>query len=130
MAKTVLIVEDNPMNMRLFTDLLEASGYATLQAVEGGPVLALVRESRPDLILMDIQLPGISGLDLTRLLKSDDELRHIPVIALTAGAFRSDEEAGREAGVDGYLTKPISIPLFLQVVKKHLGNEGGPRIAA
>ena len=92
MAKTVLIVEDNELNMKLFHDLLEAHGYNTVQTRNGIEVMALAREHRPDLILMDIQLPEVSGLEVTRWLKDDEELRSIPVIAITAFAMKGDEE--------------------------------------
>jgi two-component system cell cycle response regulator DivK len=120
MSKTVLIVEDNVLNMKLFNDLLEGHGYHTLQAVDGGQVLKMVREHRPDLILMDIQLPTISGFQITQQLKEDDELRSIPVIALTAFAMRGDEERIRSAGCDAYLTKPITVASFLKAVAQFL----------
>ena len=102
MSKKVLIVEDNELNMKLFHDLLDAQGYETLQTREGLQALALARQHRPDLILMDIQLPEISGLEVTKWLKEDDELAHIPVIAVTAFAMKGDEErirAGRLRGL-------------------------------
>src|SRR2546423_13526908 len=91
-SKTVLIVEDNELNMKLFNDLLEAHGYATLQTRDGMEALKIAREHRPDLIVMDIQLPEVSGLDVTKWLKEDDNLREIPVIAVTAFAMKGDEE--------------------------------------
>ena len=126
MAQKILIVEDNDLNMRLFTDVLEAHGYNILQAVDGGPVLDLAREHRPDLILMDLQLPGMSGLDVTRVLKQDDDARHIPVVALTASAFKSDEKEMREAGAAGYISKPISIAGFLNTVRDQVGTAPAP----
>jgi two-component system cell cycle response regulator DivK len=122
MAKTVLIVEDNELNMKLFNDLLEARGYRVVQTRSGHQVLALAREHRPDLILMDIQLPEISGLDVTTWLKDDAELRSIPVIAITAFAMKGDEERIRSKGCDGYLSKPISIPRFLDTVQQFAGT--------
>ena len=116
--KTILIVEDNPLNMKLFHDLLEAHGYATLQAKEGNEALKLTREHLPNLILMDIQLPEISGLDVTRLIKADDRLRHIPIVAVTAFAMRGDEEKIREAGCEAYMSKPISIAHFMEVIER------------
>ncbi len=121
MVKTVLIVEDNELNMKLFNDLLQAHGYHTVQTMDGREVLKLAREKRPDLILMDIQLPEISGLEVTKLLKADDELKSIPVIAVTAFAMKGDEEKIRDGGCEGYLAKPISVPIFLETISKFLG---------
>ena len=121
MAKTALIVEDNALNLKLMRDLLEASGIATLQTKDGKEALELARQHRPDVILMDIQLPDVSGLDVTRWIKADPELKHIPVIAVTALALRGDEERVREAGCDAYITKPISVTNFLEVVRRYLG---------
>lgn len=120
MNKTVLIVEDNELNMKLFNDLLEAHGYATLQTRDGMEALRIARESRPDLILMDIQLPEISGLEVTKWLKEDDQLRHIPVVAVTAFAMKGDEEKIRNGGCEDYIAKPISIETFMTTVNKHL----------
>jgi two-component system cell cycle response regulator DivK len=120
MAKTVLIVEDNELNMKLFHDLLDAQGYQTLQTREGLAALSIAREHRPDLILMDIQLPEISGLEVTKWLKEDDELSHIPVIAVTAFAMKGDEERIREGGCEAYLSKPISVTHFLETVRRFL----------
>jgi two-component system cell cycle response regulator DivK len=121
MAKTVLIVEDNELNMKLFNDLLEAHGYQTLQTRDGMEALKIAREHRPDLIVMDIQLPEVSGLDVTKWLKEDDHLRSIPVIAVTAFAMKGDEEKIREGGCEDYIAKPISVTKFLETVQKHLG---------
>ncbi|HLG87644.1 MAG TPA: response regulator [Alphaproteobacteria bacterium] len=118
--KTVLIVEDNELNMKLFNDLLEAHGYATLQTRDGMEALKIAREHRPDLIVMDIQLPEVSGLDVTKWLKEDDNLRAIPVIAVTAFAMKGDEEKIREGGCQDYIAKPISVTKFLETVEKHL----------
>ena len=120
MAKTILIVEDNELNMKLFNDLLEAHGYHTLQTRDGRDVVDLARQHRPDLIIMDIQLPEISGLEVTRILKDDDELKSIPVIAVTAFAMKGDEEKIREGGCEGYIAKPISVPNFLETVSRFL----------
>ena len=116
MAKTVLIVEDNELNMKLFNDLLEAHGYATLQTRNGLEALDIAREHEPDLILMDIQLPEVSGLEVTKWLKEDDELSHIPVIAVTAFAMKGDEEKIRQGGCEAYISKPISVSTFLATV--------------
>ena len=121
MAKTVLIVEDNEINMKLFTDILQAKGYRTLQDKDGSEVIDIARRESPDLILMDIRLPGISGLDITRMLKDDSELRAIPVVAVTAFSSKSDEEKCLDGGCDGYIAKPIIISVFLQTLTKFLG---------
>ena len=122
MTKKVLIVEDNELNMKLFHDLLDAQGYATLQTREGLQALALAREHRPNLILMDIQLPEVSGLEVTKWLKEDDDLKAIPVIAVTAFAMKGDEERIREGGCEAYLSKPISVAKFLATVRTYLGE--------
>ena len=116
----VLIVEDNVLNMKLFNDLLEAHGYTTLQVMDGLEVLQIARLHRPDLILMDIQLPVVSGLEITKRLKADEELRGIPVLAVTAFAMQGDEEKIRQAGCDDYMTKPISIAGFMKAVEYHV----------
>ena len=123
MTKTVLIVEDNELNMKLFNDLLEAHNLATLQTKDGREVLDIVREHMPDLIIMDIQLPEVSGREVTKWLKADDAFKHIPVIAVTAFAMKGDEQKIREVGCDDYISKPISVSHFMEVVHKHLGVE-------
>ncbi len=120
MAKKILIVEDNELNMKLFHDLLDAHGYQTIQTSDGMAALDLAREHRPDLILMDIQLPEVSGLEVTKWLKEDDTLRAIPVIAVTAFAMKGDEEKIREGGCEAYISKPISVAHFLETVRKFL----------
>ena len=120
MAKTILIVEDNELNMKLFNDLLQAHGYNTLQTMDGRDVMGIAQEQKPDLILMDIQLPEISGLEVTKMLKADDDLKSIPVIAVTAFAMKGDEEKIREGGCEGYIAKPISVPTFLETIAKFL----------
>lgn len=122
MSKTVLIVEDNELNMKLFHDLLDAHGYRTIQTRNGMKALELAREHRPDLILMDIQLPEVSGLEVTKWLKEDEELRAIPVIAITAFAMKGDEERIRSGGCEAYISKPISVAEFLDTVNKFLGE--------
>lgn len=123
MAKKILIVEDNDLNLKLFRDLLHAHGYEIAETKEGLEALALTRQERPDLILMDIQLPEISGLDVTRRIKADPELAHIPIIAVTAFAMKDDEEKILRAGCQAYISKPISIGPFLHTVRKFLGEE-------
>ena len=120
MPKKVLIVEDNELNMKLFHDLLEAQAYETLETREGLSALSLARQHRPDLILMDIQLPEISGLEVTKWLKDDDQLAAIPVIAVTAFAMKGDEEKIREGGCEAYIAKPISVANFLETVQRFL----------
>lgn len=119
-GKKVMIVEDNELNMKLFHDLLEAHGVETIQARDGKNVLALAREHKPDLVLMDIQLPEVSGLDITKWLKEDDELKSIPVIAVTAFAMKGDEQKIREGGCEDYISKPISVIKFIETVQKYL----------
>jgi two-component system, cell cycle response regulator DivK len=123
MAKTILIVEDNELNMKLFHDLLEAHNYQTLQTRDGNDALALAREHRPDLILMDIQLPGVSGLEVTRQIKADDELKSIPVVAVTAFAMKGDEDRIREGGCEAYIAKPIRIDELISTVQQFIGSE-------
>lgn len=119
--KKVLIVEDNELNMKLFNDLLDAHGYKTLQTRDGMEALDMAREHHPDLILMDIQLPEVSGLEVTKWLKADDELQSIPVVAVTAFAMKGDEEKIREGGCEAYISKPISVATFLDTVRKFIG---------
>lgn len=121
MPKTVLIVEDNELNMKLFHDLLEANGYQTIQTRSGSEALKLAREHRPDLVLMDIQLPEVSGLEVTKWIKDDEDLRHIPVVAVTAFAMKGDEERIRAGGCEAYISKPISVAKFLETVRSFLG---------
>ncbi|MBI1239266.1 MAG: response regulator [Alphaproteobacteria bacterium] len=120
MSKTVLIVEDNELNLKLFHDLLDANGYQTLQTRDGLEALELARTHHPDLILMDIQLPEVSGLEVTKWLKEDEQLKAIPVIAVTAFAMKGDEEKIREGGCEAYLSKPISVARFLDTVRRFL----------
>jgi two-component system cell cycle response regulator DivK len=114
--KTVLIVEDNELNMKLFNDILEAQGYTVLQTRDGLSALDIARQHMPDLILMDIQLPEVSGIEVTKWLKEDDTLKSIPVIAVTAFAMKGDEEKIREGGCEAYISKPISVMSFLQTI--------------
>lgn len=121
-TKTVLIVEDNELNMKLFHDLLDAHGYRTIQTRNGLDALPLAREHRPSLILMDIQLPEVSCLEVTKWLKEDDELRGIPVVAVTAFAMKGDEERIRSGGCEAYISKPISVMTFLDTVRRYAGG--------
>lgn len=120
MSKTVLIVEDNELNMKLFHDLLEIHGINTIQTRDGHEVMDIAREKKPDLILMDIQLPGINGYEITKMMKKDEELKNIPIIAVTAFAMKGDEEKAREHGCEGYISKPISLVDFVSDVQKYL----------
>ena len=120
MAETILIVEDNEMNMILFNDLLVQEGYKTLQSVDGSDALQLAKEHHPDLVVMDIQLPQVSGLERTKEIKADEELKDIPIIAVTAFSLEGGIEKILAAGCDDVLGKPISVPSFLELVKKHL----------
>ncbi len=122
MAKKVLVVEDNELNMKLFSDLLEAHGIEAVQTKDGNDVLDLARKHNPDLIIMDIQLPEVSGLDITKRLKEDDELARIPVIAVTAFAMKGDEEKIRQGGCEDYISKPISVAHFIETVQKYIGS--------
>lgn len=121
MSKRVLIVEDNELNMKLFHDLLDAHGYETLQTRDGMEALEIARAERPDLILMDIQLSEVSGLEVTKWLKEDDTLREIPVVAVTAFAMKGDEEKIRQGGCEAYIAKPISVAQFIETVQRFLG---------
>jgi two-component system, cell cycle response regulator DivK len=120
LRQRVLIVEDNDLNMKLFNDLLVAHGYDTLQTKDGVEALALARQHRPDLILMDIQLPEVSGLEVTKWIKEDKSLSMIPIIAVTAFAMKGDREKMRNGGCEDYIAKPISVANFLQTVERFL----------
>lgn len=122
MTKTVLIVEDNELNMKLFRDLLEAHGIATIETRNGMEVLDIAHAKKPDLVLMDIQLPEVSGLDVTKWLKNDEALKSIPVIAVTAFAMKGDEEKIRQGGCEDYISKPISVTRFLEVIQTYLNK--------
>ena len=120
MKKTVLIVEDNELNMKLFRDLLEAHDIDAVQTNSGHAVLDMAREHKPDLVLMDIQLPEVSGIEVTKWLKAEEDLHHIPVIAVTAFAMKGDEEKIRESGCEDYISKPISVTEFMDVISRYL----------
>src|SRR4051812_16738664 len=121
MAK-VLIVEDNPANMTLAIFLLETAGHTVISATDAEAGLTLAREQLPDLVLMDIQLPGMDGLEATAVLKRDEATRAIPVIALTALAMKGDEERIRSAGCDGYIAKPLAYRDFMTTVAATLDS--------
>jgi len=122
MAKKVMIVEDNELNMKLFHDLLHTQNYETIETSNGLDAVELARQHMPDLILMDIQLPEVSGLDVTKWIKEDDALKMIPVIAITAFAMKGDEERIRQGGCEAYISKPISVSKFLETIRSYLGD--------
>lgn len=121
-AKRILIVEDNELNMKLLNDVLEAHGYEIIPSRHGEAAHPLAREYRPHLILMDVQLPDISGLEAARRLKQDEATRNIPIIAVTAFAMAGDERKTLESGCDAYIAKPIMLREFLEIVEKFIGS--------
>jgi two-component system, cell cycle response regulator DivK len=121
--KRILIVEDNDLNLKLFRDLLGANGYETIETKEGYEAINMAKTMHPDLILMDIQLPEISGLEVTKRIKADKEMRHIPIIAVTAFAMKNDEEKILHAGCEAYISKPIAIADFLNSVRYFLRED-------
>lgn len=118
--RRILVVEDNDLNLKLFRDLLIAQGYSVLHTRDGIEAFRLARTHRPDLVLMDIQLPEVSGFEVTRWMKDDPALRDIPVVAVTAFAMAGDEEKAKAAGCAAYVTKPIAVKPFLETVAKCL----------
>ena len=122
MGKAVLIVEDDPRNLRLVRDLLQVKGYETIEAVDGRQGVALAKEHHPKLILMDIQMPVMDGIQAAKILKADQDTKAIPIIAFTAYAMKGDEEKMREAGCDGYIPKPIDIKVFLKKVGQYFDD--------
>ncbi len=120
--KIVLVVEDNHLNMKLVKTLLESNGYEVLGATEAATGIKLAKERNPSLILMDLQLPGMDGLEATRIIKNDKKLKNIPVIAVTAFAMPCDREAAVKAGCDGYIQKPIDPDAFVEKVNVYLGK--------
>ncbi len=123
MAKRVLVVEDNELNLKLFCDLLRAHGFATEPVRDGREAVARAKAFEPDLVVMDIQLPYVSGLDLIGQMKRDPRLRAIPIMAVTAYAGRDDEERIRAAGANAYVSKPISVMRFVEEVRALLPVE-------
>ena len=121
MPKKILIVEDNELNMKLFSDLLGAHGYETRQTREGLKAIDIAKKYKPDLILMDIQLPEVSGLEVTKWIKDDKNLSDIPVVAVTAFAMKGDEKRIRDGGCQAYISKPITVTTFLATIRKFLG---------
>ncbi len=122
MAKRILVVEDNDLNRKLFCDVLKANGYEVVPVADGQNVLATAKRFAPQLVIMDIQLPNVSGIDLIAALKADPALRAAPVLAVTAYAGKGDEERIRDAGAEDYLAKPVSITPFMAAVRALLGD--------
>ena len=118
MAKRILVVEDNDLNRKLFCDVLKANGHEVVPVADGSNVLATARKFAPDLVIMDIQLPGVSGVDLIAQIKDDRELAKVPVLAVTAYAGKGDEERIRGAGAEDYLAKPVSIGPLMAAVRR------------
>ena len=122
MAKVILIVDDEPRNLKLFRDLLQASGYTTIEATDGEQGVELARARKPDLILIDVQVPVMDGLEATRILKADATTGNIPILALTSYAMKGDKERILKAGCDGYLAKPLDIKELLKTVTEYLSG--------
>lgn len=118
-SKTILVVEDNDLNMKLVKSLLKLGSYVILGATDAETGIRLAREKKPDLILMDIQLPGMDGLTATKILRKTEELESTPIIALTSHAMEGDEQKARDAGCDGYISKPIDTRNFLQSIENY-----------
>jgi len=121
MTKRILVVEDTEDNRQIMCDLLTAAGFEMVEAEDGAAGVAAAEREKPDLILMDIQLPVMDGYEATRRIKANAELKHIPIIAVTSYALSGDEEKARAAGCDGYVTKPFSPRQLLAKVREHLG---------
>jgi two-component system cell cycle response regulator DivK len=122
MAKVVLIVEDETKNLKLFRDLLQRFGYATIEATDGEQGVELAKANKPDLILMDIMMPKMNGLEATRILKADITTKNIPIVALTSYAMKGDKERILEVGCDGYIAKPVDIQELLKTVGEYLSG--------
>jgi CheY-like chemotaxis protein len=129
-AARILVVEDNPINLKLTSDVLEWEGYRVLRAVDAESARQMLHSDLPDLILKDIGLPGMDGLTLTRILKTEARTRTIPVVALTAFAMKGDEEKARDAGCDGYITKPIDVRSFPARIAEILASGGRSTLGA
>jgi two-component system cell cycle response regulator DivK len=123
-VKRILVVEDNELNMKLLNDVLEAHGYSVLSTGEGAVAVEWARQYRPDLILMDLQLPDMSGLDVTRQLKANPETRQIPIVAVTAFAMAGDKQKALDHGCDAYVAKPIMLREFLDLIADFIGTPG------
>ena len=123
-SRQILVVEDNERNMKLFCDILQASGFCTLEATTGERAVEVALEHGPDLVLMDIQLPGIDGVEALGRLRADARFRSVPVLALTAQAMEGDRERFLSAGFDGYLSKPVDVTDFVATVKRYCEGDG------
>ena len=121
--KTILVIEDNKLNMKLVNGLVKIGKYRMIEAIDAESGIELIREQRPDLVLMDIQLPGMDGLSATKIIKEDPELKDIPIVALTSYAMQGDEEKALAAGCTGYITKPIDTRNFLKTISQYLKDE-------
>ena len=121
---TVLITEDNPRNRKVFKDILHVHGYKSIEAVDGEEGYRMAKENKPDLIVMDVQLPGADGYEVTRRLKSEDDSKDIPIIIVTSFAMAGEENEARAAGCNDYISKPINIHLFIETIKKYLPDQG------
>ncbi len=124
MAKLITIIDDEPQNIELLSDLLQVTGYSTNEATNGKQGVELAKTSKPDLILIDIQMPEMDGLEATRILKADAATRDIPILALSSYAMKGDKERILEVGCDGYLAKPLDIKELLKTVAEYLSGEG------
>ncbi len=122
MTKVILIVEDDPNNLKLLRDLLQVSGYSTIEATDGEKGVELAKARKPDLILMDVQMPKMDGLEATQILKADTTTRNIPILALTSYAMKGDKEKILQVGCDGYLAKPFDIQELLKKVAEYLSG--------
>lgn len=126
-GKRILVVEDNELNLKLLNDVLEAHGYDVLTTGEGAVAIAWARQYRPDLILMDLQLPDMSGLEVTRQLKASPDTSSIPIVAVTAFAMAGDEKKALDHGCDAYVAKPIDLRSFLDLIAEYVGTPSAPR---
>ena len=124
-SKTILVVEDNELNMKLVRSLLMIGNYEILEAPDAETGMHLMKKHQPDLVLMDVQLPGINGLRATRIIKKDPAIKDIPVVALTSYAMQGDEEKAAVAGCTGYITKPIDTKAFLEIINQYIRGNGG-----
>ena len=122
MSMKILVVDDNPTNLKLFSDLLQFEGHEILKAVDAEAAQVVIADTLPELILMDIALPGMDGLTLTHKLKADERTRHIRIVALTAFAMKGDDQKALDAGCDGYITKPIDTRTFPSQVMEFMAN--------
>ena len=124
-GERILVVEDNEKNMKLFRDVLGARGYRTLEATTGGEAVELATEQAPDLVLMDIQMPGVDGVEALRRLRADERTAAIPVLAVTAQAMQGDRERFLAEGFDGYLSKPVNVRELIGTVQRHCDGRAG-----